>query len=327
MTVPATERLDRFVADQLALSRTTVGRLVAQGMILVNGAPARASRSLARGDRLDVTVPPAPSARTLAPHPIALSIRYEDDWMVIVDKPAGLVVHPAPGHWHDTLVNALVARGTALSGGDEGRPGIVHRLDKDTSGLLIVAKTDTAHRILARALAARRIDRAYAALAWGHMPLPVLVDAPLARHPKDRRRMTVLAGGRSARSRVERVARFEACDLVRVTLETGRTHQVRVHLAYVGHPVVGDAVYGGGGHRRVSGAARVAAAAIERSVPRQALHAAWLRLPHPASGARIEVRSEWPADLGSGLAAASGDPRLVDRPDMLDYLGFFESRA
>jgi 23S rRNA pseudouridine1911/1915/1917 synthase len=245
--------------------------------------------------------------------------------MLIVDKPAGLVVHPAPGHWEDTLVNALAARGTALAGGEEGRPGIVHRLDKDTSGLLIVAKTDLAHRALSRALAARRIGRTYAALVWGHIPHPIVVDAPLARSPGDRRRMAVLAGGRPARSRVERVARFEACDLVRVKLETGRTHQVRVHLAHAGHPVVGDPVYGGGGSRRVSGAARSAAVAIERATPRQALHAAWLGFAHPATGAPVEVRSEWPADLRPGLAVASGDPGLVDRSDVLDYLGFFES--
>ncbi|MBI3981821.1 MAG: hypothetical protein HY337_02840, partial [Gemmatimonadetes bacterium] len=148
-----------------------------------------------------------------------------------------------------------------------------------------------------------------------------------ARHPQDRKRMAVLADGRRAVSRVEPVARFAVCDLVRVSLETGRTHQVRVHLAHVGHPIVGDVVYGGGGSRRVSGGGRVHAEAVERAAPRQALHAAWLRLPHPVSGAVLDVRSEWPADLRAALAAASGDPALVDRPGALAYLGFFESRS
>ncbi|HXV86852.1 MAG TPA: RluA family pseudouridine synthase [Gemmatimonadales bacterium] len=324
MTAPVTERLDRFLADQLAVSRTAAGRLIAQGLVLVNGASTRASRPLARGDRLDITLPPATADRRLLPHPIALTVCYEDDWMLVVDKPAGLVVHPAPGHWQDTLVNALVARGTALSPGQEGRPGIVHRLDKDTSGLLIVAKTEAAHRILGRALAARRIRRVYAALAWGHVSGAQVIDAPLARHPADRRRMAVLAGGRAARSTVEQVARFQACDLVRITLETGRTHQVRVHLAHAGHPVAGDPVYGGGGHRRVSGAARPSAQALERSLGRQALHAAWLTLVHPGTGAAVDIRSDWPPDLRAALGVASGMPELVDRPNVLDYLGFFK---
>ncbi|MBI3982415.1 MAG: RluA family pseudouridine synthase, partial [Gemmatimonadetes bacterium] len=228
MSVPVTERLDRFLADQLALSRTAAARLIAGGLVLVNGARARASRTLARGDRLDITIPAAAPPRALRPHDVPLGVRYEDDGLLVVDKPAGLVVHPAPGHWDDTLVNALVARGTGLSTGATGRPGIIHRLDKDTSGLLIVAKSDAAHRVLARALSARRIERTYAALVWGHVPRTLRVDAPLARHPQDRKRMAVLADGRRAVSRVEPVARFAVCDLVRVSLETGRTHQVRV---------------------------------------------------------------------------------------------------
>src|SRR5690606_706965 len=159
----------------------------------------------------------------------ALTVVWEDEHFAVIDKPAGLVVHPAPGHWEDTLVNALVARGTPLSAGAEGRPGLVHRLDRDTSGLLLVAKTDVAHRRLGAMIAARRVHRAYAALAWGHFPGDLTVlDQPIGRHPRDRKRMAVLAAGRSARTDVRVVARFGPADLVRCELHTGRTHQIRV---------------------------------------------------------------------------------------------------
>jgi 23S rRNA pseudouridine1911/1915/1917 synthase len=252
-----------------------------------------------------------------------IAVVYEDDTLMVLDKPAGLVVHPAPGHWDDTLVNALVARGTPLSDGTQGRPGIVHRLDKDTSGLLIVAKTDDAHRTLASALGRRKIQRVYAALAWGHIPEALEVDAPIARHPKDRKRMMVLATGRQAVTRVEPVAQFAVCDLVRVGLETGRTHQIRVHLAHIGHPVIGDPVYHQGGARRVAGGQRQMAQALENVAPRQALHAAMLRFAHPSTGESVECRSEWPGDLSSLLdTAGKGD--LLARPKPLEYLGFFE---
>jgi 23S rRNA pseudouridine1911/1915/1917 synthase len=252
-----------------------------------------------------------------------LQVVYEDADLAVIDKPAGLVVHPAPGHWDDTLVNALVARGTPLSQGIETRPGIVHRLDKDTSGLIVVAKSDAAHRALARALGLRRVRRVYAALVWGHIARPLDIDAPIGRHPTDRKRMAVLASGRAASTRVEPVARFAVCDLVRVTLATGRTHQIRVHLAHVGHPVVGDPVYGQGGARRVTGQHRPMATAVERATPRQALHAAALSLTHPTTGSAVTYRSEWPEDLRPALAAASQDASLLARPNLLQYLGLF----
>jgi 23S rRNA pseudouridine1911/1915/1917 synthase len=323
VAVPATERLDRFLADQLSLSRTQSARLIATDAVMVNDAPTRASRSLARGDVVRVTLARAEVPRLLTPHPLPLAVVYEDEALLVLDKPAGLVVHPAPGHWNDTLLNALVARGTSLSSLAGGRPGIVHRLDKDTSGLLVVAKTDEAHRFLARALAARRVERRYAALVWGHLAGPVEIDAPIARHRADRKRMTVTADGREARTRAEQVARFEVCDLVRVRLHTGRTHQVRVHLAHVGHPVVGDGVYGGGGARRVSGPLRARAAELEKLAPRQALHSALLRFQHPATRQAVEFRSEWPQDLRAALAAASGDSTVLARPNPLQYIGFF----
>ena len=288
----------------------------------VNGTAARAGRRLALGDAITVVFPEREPVREIKPHPIPLDIPFEDDHLLIVNKPAGLVVHPAPGHWQDTLVNALVTRGTALAPADGDRKGIVHRLDRDTSGLMVVAKTDEAHRRLGQALSARRIERRYAALVWGHARDGV-IDGPIARHPRDRKRMMVVATGRPARSRVEQVARFDACDLVLVTLETGRTHQIRVHMAHVGHPVVGDPVYGGGGARRTTGAQRPGAEAVERAASRQALHAAELRFAHPVSGDPLEFRAEWPEELRTCMARASDISDLLAGVPVLDYFRFF----
>jgi 23S rRNA pseudouridine1911/1915/1917 synthase len=307
----------------LGLSRTQAARLVAGGAVSVNGATARASRLLSRSDQVVVRFPDHEPPRTLQPAPIPLSVLYEDEHLAVIDKPAGLVVHPAPGHWNDTLVNALVARGTTLSGGAEGRPGIVHRLDRDTSGLMVVAKTDLAHRRLGAAIAARRVQRGYAALSWGHLDQsPRTIQAPIARHPLDRKRMIVTPAGRPARTDARVVARFEVAELLRLELHSGRTHQIRVHLEHIGHPVVGDPVYAGGGSRRITGPLRRQAEALERVTPRQALHAAVLAFRHPASGAALEFRSEWPADLRESLLAAGGED-LVARPDPLSYLRFF----
>ena len=318
-----TERLDRFLADQLGLSRTQAARLVADKAVSVDGKPARASRVLTRGERVTVRFPEDQPPRTLKPAAIPLVVVYEDEHLAVIDKPAGLVVHPAPGHWDDTLVNALVARGTTLAGGAEGRPGVVHRLDRDTSGLMVVAKTDLAHRRLGAAIAARRVRRTYAALAWGHLDAsPTVIDAPVARHPSDRKRMTVTPLGRSARTDAWVVARFGVTDLLRLELHTGRTHQIRVHLEHIGHPVVGDPTYGGGGSRRVSGSARREAEALERATPRQALHAAGLAFRHPSTGELLEFRADWPADLRQALLAAAGS-EVVAHPEPLGYLLFF----
>jgi 23S rRNA pseudouridine1911/1915/1917 synthase len=216
-----------------------------------------------------------------------------------------------------------VARGTTLAGGAEGRPGIVHRLDRDTSGLMIVAKTDLAHRRLGAAIAARRVRRSYAALAWGHLDSSELrIEAAIARHPQDRKRMAVSPLGRTARTDAAVVARFDVADLLRLELHTGRTHQIRVHLEHVGHPIVGDPVYAGGGSKRISGAGRRAAELLERATPRQALHAAALAFRHPLSGAPLEFQSEWPLDLRDALLVAGGK-ELVARSEPLSYLRFF----
>jgi 23S rRNA pseudouridine1911/1915/1917 synthase len=318
-----TERLDRFLADQMAISRTQAARLVADKRVAVDGKVARASRLLVRGEVVTVQIPDHEPPRTLQPAAIPLTLVFEDEHLAVIDKPAGLVVHPAPGHWDDTLVNALIARGTTLAGGAEGRPGIVHRLDRDTSGLMLVAKTDLAHRRLGAAIAGRRVSRSYAALTWGHLDSsPTRIEAEIGRHQQDRKRMTVSPHGRVARTDASVVARFDVVELLRLELHTGRTHQIRVHLEHIGHPVVGDPTYGSGGSRRISGAGRRAAEMLERLTPRQALHAAALAFRHPVSGAPLEFHSEWPEDLRAALVVAGGE-ELVARTEPLRYLRFF----
>ena len=311
-------RLDLFVAQLCDLSRTQAATLIATDCVHVNGVVERASYRTTARDVIDVVIPPPPG-REIVPETIPLAIAYEDDALLVVDKLAGMVVHPAPGNWSGTLVNALLGRGgdLAAGGGDE-RPGLVHRLDKETSGLLVVAKTELAHRRLSAALAERTIRRRYAALAWGHLPQEtVRVDAPLARDPRDRQRMAIVPGGKAAHTTFVRVARFDNVDLLRAHLHTGRTHQIRVHLASLGHPVVGDDTYGGGGGRRLAGL----------PPKRHFLHAAWLTLPHPITGATLELRSPLPADLRASLLAVARLPALADHPDPLDALGFFHTDA
>jgi 23S rRNA pseudouridine1911/1915/1917 synthase len=315
---PAAPRLDVLVAERLDLSRTQAATLIAQGFVLVGGERERASYRPDEGQRVDVTVPP-PRGQDVLGESIPLQIAYEDDDVVVIEKPAGMVVHPAPGNWTGTLVNALKGRGRPASAiGGEDREGIVHRLDKETSGLLLVAKTERAHRVLGGAMARREIVRRYAALCWGHLAEDrVTVDRPIARDRRDRKRMGIVAAGRPAKTTFQRLARFDSTDLVRAHLFTGRTHQIRVHLTSIGHPVVGDDTYGGGGGRRL----------VSLPPKRHFLHAAWLAFKHPATGAMIELRSPLPEDLRLALQAVAGSDVAFGDTDPLDYFGFYRGEG
>ncbi len=295
-------RLDRMLALHLpALSRTRLKRLIEEGHVVHDGTASRDPALRVRpGQNFLVFVPEAEDAAPAA-QPIALDIRFEDAHLIVVDKPAGLVVHPAPGNPDGTLVNALIAHcGAGLAGiGGVRRPGIVHRLDKDTSGLLVVAKTESAHQALSRDFALRRIERAYAAFVWG-VPAPAAgeIAGNIGRSAANRKKMAVVGEGRGrpalTRYRVER-AFNSAAALLECRLATGRTHQIRVHLADRGHPLIGDPVYGTRAGRAVArsgeAGARIAAFA------RQALHARRLGFTHPASGAELMFASPLPADL------------------------------
>jgi 23S rRNA pseudouridine1911/1915/1917 synthase len=303
-------RLDAFVGGALPeLSRTRAAQLIAEDRVQLNGRPARKSERVEAGDVVEVEIP-APEPSTVEAEAIPLDVVHEDRDLLVVSKPAGLVVHPAPGHRTGTLVNALLHHVQDLSGiGGVKRPGIVHRLDKDTSGLMIIAKHDRAHRRLAAALKRREIRRTYEAACWGHLAEDrVTVEAPVGRSSRDRKRMAVVATGRPAVTHFERLARWPAADLVRADLETGRTHQIRVHLAHTGHPVVGDPVYGVSGARGISGRDRPWAAELERRVPRQFLHARRLEFDHPRTGERLVLESPLPPDLQAVLDWISEGP-------------------
>jgi 23S rRNA pseudouridine1911/1915/1917 synthase len=294
------ERLDRFVADRLELSRTRVQKLIAGGHVTVEGREPKKSEELEAGSVVEVTVPPAEPVEIVA-EDLPLDIVYEDEDVVVVDKAAGMVVHPAPGHRSGTMVNALLFHVSSLSGvGGRARPGIVHRLDRDTSGLLVVAKTDRAHRALADELRARRIKRLYLAACWGHIDeSPTIIDAHIGRDPAHRKRMAVVDDGRHAVTRIRVRERWLRADLLDVALKTGRTHQIRVHLAHIGHPVVGDETYGAGWERGLGGPTRRWVDELARRIPRQFLHATRLVFDHPVSGERMDFESPLPDDLAS----------------------------
>jgi 23S rRNA pseudouridine1911/1915/1917 synthase len=311
-------RLDRLLAARIpALSRSRLKALILDGQVSIrpaSGKGAEAARTILdpsaevkSGDVITVTLPP-PQDAAPAGEDIPLSIVYEDDDLVVIDKPAGLVVHPAAGHATGTLVNALIAHcGDSLSGiGGVKRPGIVHRLDKDTTGLMVIAKNDRAHQALSQQFAEKLesgLTRGYLALVWGAPERPRgTIDAPLDRHPTAREKQAVRTGGREAVTHWELRETFSdkagkpVASLIECLLETGRTHQIRVHLAHIGHPILGDETYGTGFKTkaaRLSPPARAALAALGR----QALHAAILGFTHPTSGDRLDFESPLPTDM------------------------------
>ena len=308
-------RLDLLVAGALDLSRNQSATLIAEGNVLVSGRREKASYRAVAGEIVTVKIP-EPVGRPVEAEDIPLDIAYEDDDVLVVNKAAGMVVHPAPGNWSGTLVNALKGRGGPLSEADEeGREGIVHRLDKETSGLLLVAKTDRAHRVLGAALQARTIVRRYAALSWGHLAEErITIEKPIARDPRDRKRMAIVSTGRPARTDLTRLARFDSVDLLRAHLFTGRTHQIRVHLSSIGHPVVGDDTYGGGGGRKL----------VNLPPRRHFLHAAWLVFRHPVSGETIDLRAPLPEELHRAIVVAAGPDVPLADVNPLDFFGFYD---
>ncbi len=284
------ERLDTFIARRCPeLSRSHARRLIDEGLVSVNGRQAKPSERVTAGISVSVTIPP-PERIDLASEAIPLTIIYQDGDIIVLDKPAGLTVHPAPGHTSGTLVNALLAACPDLRGiAGTLRPGIVHRLDKDTSGLMVVAKNDRAQRALQRQLKEREVRKTYLALVKG-VPAPRegTIEAPIGRHPKNRKKMAVVADGREAttRYRVREEIESGKYSLLEVEPVTGRTHQIRVHLAAIGHPVVGDATYG----RRSD------------AIGRQFLHAHKLAFAMPLGGRTVEFQSPLPADLRQALS-------------------------
>ncbi|WP_324717654.1 RluA family pseudouridine synthase [Carboxydochorda subterranea] len=289
-------RVDAYLAQftEVGPSRAFVQRLITRGNVLLNGRPAKPAHRVAEGDEVWVLVPPPERPEDLQPEAIPIDVVYEDEHLLVINKPRGMVVHPGVGNFSGTLVNALLAHSPRLSGiAGVMRPGIVHRLDKDTTGLLVVAKTNDAHLGLTRQLKERTIHRIYWAIVRGQPGVEAgLVDAPIGRHPHDRLRMAVVPEGRPAVTRFTVLERFGAYSLLEVKLETGRTHQIRVHMAYIGHPIAGDPVYGAGRGHKARG---------ELGLKAQALHARELVFVHPVTGRPMHFVAPLPEDMEQAL--------------------------
>lgn len=297
----AGKRLDIYLATVSGLSRSRVRKLLDDGNVIFNDSPeVKPSRSVEPGDGIELLIPPSEEPHFQA-EDIPLDIVYEDDRLLVVNKPAGMVVHPGCGNVTGTLASALLHYCRTLSRrGGALRPGIVHRLDMDTSGLLVVALDDEMHTLLSHMLSEHTIQRIYAAFAWGHPdPSDGTIDAPVGRHPKFRTQQAVVEEGRPAVTHYETTARYRFLSQLRVVLETGRTHQIRVHLAHIGHPVFGDPLYGGR-EERLKGydpSIREEARKLLRELPRQALHAGQLKFRHPVTGKALSFTADLPEDL------------------------------
>ncbi len=300
-------RLDVYVSEQLPdLSRSLVQKLIADGHVTVNSVVQRASYKVQRGDMIEVVVAP-PQPTDITAEQIPLDIVFEDDQIIVINKPKGMTVHPAPGSAHGTLVNAILAHSNDLSGvGGVERPGIVHRLDKDTSGLLVVAKTDQAHRSLQEQIQSRTAERRYIALLWGETRFnEAVVEAPIGRHPSDRQKMAVIKDtsrhtAREALTRLTVLERFRGFTLLEAKLDTGRTHQIRVHCSFIGHPVVGDPTYGGTKRAIPSSYSKLQQTELARLIEGlrgQALHAFSLSFNHPITGERLSFDAPMPSDM------------------------------
>jgi 23S rRNA pseudouridine1911/1915/1917 synthase len=308
LTIPlehAGQRLDQVLAELLSdYSRTRIKDWIDSGQVLVNGARLRPKDRVLGVERIEVAAS-LPDVVDVAPQAIELDLRHQDEHVLVIDKPAGLVVHPGAGNAAGTLQNALLHLDPHLA--QLPRAGIVHRLDKDTSGLLVVARTIEAHTALVRALEAREVEREYQAVCVGVMTAGGTVDAPIDRHPVDRLKMAVRENGREAVTHYRVIQRFRGHTHVRVQLETGRTHQIRVHMAHAHYPLVGDKVYGG--RMLLPKGATPALIATVRQFDRQALHAARLAFEHPVTHRSVECESPLPADMQALLAVLTADAK------------------
>ena len=294
------QRLDEFVKTCVDVTRSCAQRLIEQGCVHVDGElPRKAGQQLRAGQQVDIVVP-EPVAMNAVAQDIPIDIIYQDDWLAVVNKPCGMVVHPAAGNPDGTLVNALLGKLDRLSGiGGKLRPGILHRIDKDTTGLLLVAKSDAAHQSLSAQIAAHTVGRVYLALLQGRLKQDEGdVDAPIGRHPTDRKRMAIVAGGREAQTHYRVLAQLNGATLIEARLRTGRTHQIRVHMASLGHPVLGDPLYGP--HKcPVAG------------LDHQLLHACRIAFDHPADGVRRVFAVEPPEEFMRYYCKLGGDPALI----------------
>ncbi len=296
-------RLDRHLAQRLDRARNQVQSWISAGLVRVEGRPARPSHPVRAGERIECAPPPAAVDSSLAPEAGELTVLGEDADLVVVDKPPGLTVHPGAGRSRGTLVHRLLARYPEIAGvGGAGRPGIVHRLDKDTSGVMVVARSPRAYRALSRDFAARRVEKRYLAVVYGRPPATGTIDAPIGRHPQRRKEMVTRPGGRPALTTYRTVAAAGGVAVLEVLLGTGRTHQIRVHLKSAGHPLVGDPVYG---EKRWKGVSGGRAGAL-RAFGRPALHARRLAFDHPADGRRVAFEAPVPDDLRRLWEEATG---------------------